>query len=432
MRRLVATRRASLQGTRFLPCGAVGPTRSNATAGGTTSGTRFLSDDRLQQFMEAELTHLRLNFSLPSPGQALSIVLALEEASQEELLKLILTEVPCHYAHRIGELELLLGQRAPKPDTQDSVLLAGACENSVALTNVRDMYRQSFFDLRKFEVGFFASVEGEDYDGLVPFSTLVEDLRAHHSDVAPQIAGSIVQTRLAHSDDHSSEFNTQLGLFYEQFFLSRAFTEMLMRQYTSVTQGSSMIERNVQLKEVCRRAFEDALVHVKTFSGSSVNLPEEAVFDGDDVHFDGLSQYVYFILFEVCKNSLKAYSQNNSAAPALPMRFTCAADDFDCAVRVSDSAGGIPRSFQPHIWTYAYSSSPAPHMTASGALHKAPKPPGFQRSPLAGWGCGLSNARLYACFMGGSLSASVLPGLGVDVLLDFARDVRQYAGSKAC
>ena len=32
--------------------------------------------------------------------------------------------------------------------------------------------------------------------------------------------------------------------------------------------------------------------------------------------------------------------------------------------------------------------------------------------------------------MGGSLSASVLPGLGVDVLLDFARDVRQYAGSK--
>jgi len=389
-----------------------------------SSGAIPLTEARLNKFLEAELTHLRLKFEAPTPKELMGMVLGLETSTPEELMRFALSEVPKHFAYRLGELELLMGKRQFTSNTQLNAvsyslpLLAGAGAPSKALAKACEVYRESFFTFRKFELRIARAGERKEY--FAAFGALIQEMRTRHRAVVPQIAVGIVEMRHARArDDDAEAFNEQLGYFLDAFFHSRAFTEMITRQCLSMTQGSSIIQRDVWLKDVCQQAFEDAVEYVKMCNQVS-NLPQEAIVDGEDVKFGGLHQYVHFILFEISKNSLEAYAQKPSKGQHLPMRFTCAADGWDCAVRVSDCAGGIPRSVQPHIWTYAYSSAPESHM--SNGLGK----PGFEQTPLAGWGCGLPIARLYAGLLGGSLSASVLPDHGVDMFLAFARNIKHH------
>jgi len=396
-----------------------------------SSGAIPLTEARLNTFLEAELTHLRLKFETPTPKELLGMVLALETSTPEELMMFVLSEVPKHFAYRVGELELLMGKRQfasdilLNPASYSFPLLGRAKVPSKALEKACEVYRESFFAFRKFELRIART--GARKDNLVDFGRLIQEMRTRHKTVVPQISAGIVEMRHARAcDDDADAFNEQLGCFLDAFFHSRAFTEMLTRQCLSMRQGSSIIQRDVWLKDVCQQAFEDAVEHVRMYKQVS-DLPEEAIVDGEDVQFDGFNQYVHFILFEISKNSLEAYEQKPSwKGQRPPMRFTCAADDWDCAVRVSDCAGGIPRSVQPHIWTYAYSSAPESHLSNGLGLHKPLKPPRLQRTPLAGWGCGLPMARLYAGLLGGSLSASFLPDYGVDMLLVFARNVKHH------
>lgn len=386
-----------------------------------------LSEDRLRQFLEAELTHMRFNFQPPTARSALQKVIQLETMPEHERAFVLSSEVPSHYAHRVGQLELLSGKLAPptaaaNPGIAATRNLAGHYADIGTLEEVCDSYRLSFYELRQLALTQSLSVvvETDAFDD--DWDDILEDLHTRHQTTTPKIAGGINEMRRVHGAPEND-----LRDFWEDFFLSRVFTEMLIRQYRAVSNDISLIKRGDSLKDICQQAFDDALVHTKTYYDDSPLLPKEAIVDGMDVKFDGLSIYVYFIILEVTKNALKAYTQSSTGRPPLPMHYTCSADDQDCAVRISDGGGGMPRHVTKHIWSYAYSST-APIVVEGGAIHKKAKPEGYQRPPTAGWGCGLPIARLYANFMGGSLTANVLPGHGTDMILDFARDLSQYAG----
>lgn len=396
---------------------------------GGARGRRFgvaLSENRLRQFLEAELTHMRYNYRPKSLRSALKSILQLEQMSEHERSFMLSTEVPSHYAHRVGQLELLSGKLAPptavaNPVSAATKRLAGNYPDILALDEVCNSYRTSFYELRQLAMTRSLSVvvETDGFDD--DFEDILEDLNKRHQSTMPRISGGISEMRRIHDAPEND-----LRDFWEDFFLSRVFTEMLIRQYRSVLNDDSVVKRDASLKDICQQAFDDALVHTKTYYDDSPSLPQEAIVDGIDVKFHGLSMYVYFIIFEVTKNALKAYMRDVSGRPPLPMHYTCAADDLDCAVRISDGAGGMPRQVVKNIWSYADSSTP-PTVVEGGALHKKPKPESYQRPPIAGWGCGLPIARLYANFMGGSLTANVLPGHGTDIFLDFARDLPEYA-----
>jgi len=381
-----------------------------------------ISQSRLTQFLEAEMLHLRTGFTPPAANQALGTVLRLETLSQEEIINTLVEDVPRHYAHCIGCLDVLTGT----PSSPSSMLAMESLEDSLGasmsssnnqLMLVRELYRESFRALREFKRSKLAG------DDIAAFSSLVSDLTDKHLNAIPKIAAGIID--LQHrSDCDSVDFTTKMETFLDGFFLSRVYTEMLMRQYRLVSENKSVLAQDVSLKELCKKAFQEAAKHSGTYYQG--NVLDNAAFDGMDVRFNGLSLYVYYILFEIAKNSLKAYKKNkiDPCWSTRPMRFTCAMDDVDCAVRITDYAGGISRSHLPHLWTYAYSSTP-PMYAKDGTLHKHDIPKGYVRSPLAGWGCGLPMSRLYAGFMGGSVDVNVLPGIGTDVFVNFSREVRQ-------
>lgn len=378
-------------------------------------------------FLEAELTHMRINFQTPTPRSALEKVLRLEAMPEHERSRVLSQEVPSHYAYRVGQFEMLSGELAPPtatstPGMAATTELAGHYPDIKTLEKVCGSYRLSFRELRQLAVKRSLSVGLED-DFDATFEGILENLGQRHQSTMPKIAGGIHEMRCmreASEDD--------LRDFWDDVFLSRVYTEMLIRQYRMVSNGRSILKLDMSLKDICQKAFDNALAHTKTYYDDSPLLPKEAIVDGMDVRFDGLSIYVYYIIFEVTKNALKAYTQFDSGRPPLPMHYTCAADDQDCAVRISDCAGGMPRHIAENVWSYAYSST-TPTVVEGGGIHKKPKPKTYQRPPTAGWGCGLPIARLYANFMGGTLEANVLPGHGTDMIFDFARDLTEYSSN---
>lgn len=114
--------------------------------------------------------------------------------------------------------------------------------------------------------------------------------------------------------------------------------------------------------------------------------------------------------------------------------------------QLSDMGGGIAAEAQPRIWSYMYTTAqPVKYdprtgavvaacvreeetatekqSVAIGALDVTTKAEKKQLlpSPLAGFGCGLPLCRLYASYLGGSLTIVSMPVYGTDAYVQLRR-----------
>merc|ERR1719263_1085102 len=139
------------------------------------------------------------------------------------------------------------------------------------------------------------------------------------------------------------------------------------------------------------------------------------------VRFPYVPQYLFYIMVELLNNSARATMENSwlseagKADPeqlrAKPVVITVGADHSQVVIRVSDRASGIPFSVADRVWSYMYS-------TASKGEGQDFVTEG---TPLAGYGVGLPLSRLYARYLGGSLSLMSMPGVGTHAYLYLKR-----------
>lgn len=122
------------------------------------------------------------------------------------------------------------------------------------------------------------------------------------------------------------------------------------------------------------------------------------------------------MLFELCKNPMRAVVENHETArPLPPVRLVVAQGQEDVTLKISDEGGGISRSGIRRIWTYQYTT--AERATPHSAL---PYQSDFH-APLAGLGYGLPISRLYARYFGGDLQVILMEGYGTDAYLHLKR-----------
>ena len=81
---------------------------------------------------------------------------------------------------------------------------------------------------------------------------------------------------------------------------------------------------------------------------------------------------------------------------------------IDVSIKISDQGGGIPRCQTEQLFTYLYSTAPAPDMKSNSGMGSA---------PLAGLGYGLPLSRLYARYFHGDILLSSFDGFGTDATL---------------
>eukprot|EP00747_Dinoflagellata_sp_TGD_P163101 gnl/TRDRNA2_/TRDRNA2_181438_c0_seq1.p1 gnl/TRDRNA2_/TRDRNA2_181438_c0~~gnl/TRDRNA2_/TRDRNA2_181438_c0_seq1.p1 ORF type:complete len:485 (+),score=83.20 gnl/TRDRNA2_/TRDRNA2_181438_c0_seq1:66-1520(+) len=362
-----------------------------------------VSDKRLKEFLEAEVTHFAA-----MPRKALTLEHLLRTAASPHLAALAVhREIPKHFAKRIRQIEELQGW-----DTDQD------------LSDLHRRYARSFQEMRMTEVEDDAG-EGdasETSEKLAAFTETVRDLKKRQRKALPLIGEALKrmkeQKRAKKQEPDRDFWNAWLNAFLR----SRISTEMLTSQYLAVM---AQVEKGEKVQgivdpvcdptSICEQAAAAACQLTESHMGIKPRVHIE-VRSKVSTSFSYIPIYLHYILLEVLKNSCHATAKASlrsslrdpmQANESKPISVVICSDDHRVAMRVSDLAGGIPFDVGDRVWDFAYSGS---HQDNGGVA-----------TALSGYGLGLPLARLYARYLGGSLSLVSLPDYGCDTYLFLPR-----------
>ncbi|CAK0864599.1 unnamed protein product [Prorocentrum cordatum] len=189
-----------------------------------------VSGKRLQQFLQAEVTH----FAAMKRSKLTLEDLLRAATSPHRCAMKVHEEIPKHFAARLRQIESLDGWRED-PD----------------LSAMWDIYFQSFEEIR------MADVE----EDLEPFTAVVRKLKERQRKALP-LLGKAVHRR----SRMQTAFSASTNEWMERFLTSRIGTEMLTSQYIAiinqVSQGkdqlTGIVDPHVSPEQVCKAAAEAA------------------------------------------------------------------------------------------------------------------------------------------------------------------------------
>jgi len=256
----------------------------------------------------------------------------------------------------------------------------------------------------------------------------------------------------------------EINEWLDRFFALRVSTNMLISHYLEITSGRREDDRSKEEEvnpyqssinprchpfRIARHAAEVIGKLCEQWYGCA---PEIIVRDEGAQPFPFVPRYLFYILSELLKNSVRATIEQHFVNRAYPIStpeevraslapvqvLVCSGSDV-CSIRVSDEGGGIPVDQLGHVWSYLYTTAEpinfpltresvdAPtdlrklEMGMLNSVHSLADGDEEQnmlmRSPLAGLGCGLPLSKLYAQYLGGDVKLHTLPCFGTDVFV---------------
>jgi pyruvate dehydrogenase kinase 2/3/4 len=320
-------------------------------------------------------------------------------------------ELPVRLAHRAHELRDLPHGLSDMP--------------SIRL--VQKWYEDSFMDIA-------SCPEIENLGAADELARKLQGVYSRHAETLVTVAQGLIEFRKQRLSTGSAsqqqrrellhEYD-QLHHFLDNFFLHRIGVRMLIGQYleireppradhvglvcTTTSPYQAIKEASDHARFMCERQFGDA--------------PYVDIKGRTDLTFSYVPSHLYYMLFEVLKNSMRASVEHHTTKddpfPELPdvrVIISDGEDNEDVVIKVSDEGGGFPRSHMKRIFSYLYTTAKGGAMTNSAEL----KDFGVE-GPLAGLGYGLPISRAYARYFGGDLSLVPMEGWGTDAFLHLSR-----------
>lgn len=375
---------------------------TSTLAAGARRSNIVLTEGRLQEFMNAEISHFAQMSAQPV---ALSQILS--ASTPVEVASLICEHLPKHFATRIKHLEKL-----PLWDTVPEI------------QEVHGILSESFRNLRLVE-------QSPD---LLPLTGVIRDLRSRHKCIIRLLASAVATLRSEQIIEEA--FANQ---WLDEFLVARMSTEMLTAHFMSTQAGqedasgscTGIVDSKCNPGQVCQQAAEKISADADC-SSVRVSVESHACTSSREmIEFSFLPQYLSLIVQELLRNAVRATIRYRSRASHCgnardeTVRVIVAADQRQVKIQVSDNGGGIRPSEADSIWSYALSSFEEQGDNASWG-----DPMGNFTSwadPLSGLGLkrrigmGLPLIKLYTEYLGGTLELMSLSGVGVDAYLSFRR-----------
>jgi pyruvate dehydrogenase kinase 2/3/4 len=300
-------------------------------------------------------------------------------------------ELPVRIAHRFRDLEALpRGLAATDPVRQ-----------------LREMYIQSLGELTALPPPADARDE-ED------FTRLIDRIKHRHGKVVVLLGQAILELR--QTDGHEAE-QPAIQEVLDRFLTARIGMRMLIGQHVAVHGSRGAGEELGLLSERCSPAAiaAGAAAYARRLCAMHHGAAPQAFVCGDPrFTFAYAPSHLHHMVLELLKNALRAVVERYGAAKMPAVRIVVAEGTEDVTIKVSDEGGGIPRSGMGRIWTYFYTTAPAP--PASLAPAGAELVP-----PFTGIGFGLPLTRLHARYFGGDLEVISMEGFGTDACLHLRR-----------
>ncbi|CAG9536158.1 unnamed protein product [Cercopithifilaria johnstoni] len=282
-------------------------------------------------------------------------------------------------------------------------------QTSVA-TGLHRSYCQSFEDLLPFE-----NVEPTD-GNISSFNEKVEKVMLRHENTIEEIAKGVIQLRQEYGVNIISDNKVQYSL--DRLYFNTISIRILQHQHLVVF-GTSLPESPRHIGCI-DPACDVAAVIVDAYDsarficdGCYCDTPKlqfnsyNSVTPGHPIAIATIPSYLYYIMFELFKNSMRATIDRYSEFEKLPpVQVLATLGEEDLTIRMSDSGGGISRRKIDQLFRYSFSTAPPPEN-------------GGHNPALAGCGYGLPLSRLYARYFHGDLMISSMEGYGTDAFLQY-------------
>uniref|UniRef100_A0A8C9Y1F2 Protein-serine/threonine kinase n=1 Tax=Sander lucioperca TaxID=283035 RepID=A0A8C9Y1F2_SANLU len=276
-------------------------------------------------------------------------------------------ELPVRLSNIMKEINLLPDKLLTTPSVQ----------------TVQSWYIQSLMEILE-----FLDKNPDDYKVLGEFVDALVTIRNRHNDVVPTMAEGIIEYKEVFPQDLMTNQNIQY--FLDRFYMSRISIRMLINQHTLIFDGTlnpvhpntiGSIDPHCQVGDVVQDAFNSAKMLCEQYYLRSPDL----------------------ILQEICgKATIETHDDSNNLPP---IKVMVSLGDEDMSIKVSDKGGGVPFRRIENLFSYMYSTAPAPHIGER------------TRPPLAGFGYGLPISRLYAKYFQGDLQLYSMEGHGTDAVI---------------
>uniref|UniRef100_A0A8C9XXL2 Protein-serine/threonine kinase n=1 Tax=Sander lucioperca TaxID=283035 RepID=A0A8C9XXL2_SANLU len=263
-------------------------------------------------------------------------------------------ELPVRLSNIMKEINLLPDKLLTTPSVQ----------------TVQSWYIQSLMEILE-----FLDKNPDDYKVLGEFVDALVTIRNRHNDVVPTMAEGIIEYKEVFPQDLMTNQNIQY--FLDRFYMSRISIRMLINQHSDgMIQESLCVFFAVKEKK---------------------NYP---------ISIEYVPSHLYHMLFELFKNAMRATIETHDDSNNLPpIKVMVSLGDEDMSIKVSDKGGGVPFRRIENLFSYMYSTAPAPHIGER------------TRPPLAGFGYGLPISRLYAKYFQGDLQLYSMEGHGTDAVI---------------
>uniref|UniRef100_A0A665W1J2 Protein-serine/threonine kinase n=1 Tax=Echeneis naucrates TaxID=173247 RepID=A0A665W1J2_ECHNA len=241
-------------------------------------------------------------------------------------------------------------------------------------------------------------------------------IRNRHNDVVPTMAQGIIEYKEAFPHDPVTNQNIQY--FLDRFYMSRISIRMLINQHSLIFDGTTnpvhpntigSIDPHCQVGEVVQDAFHSAKMLCDQYYLCSPDLILQEMNTEKNNHPISIvyvPSHLYHMMFELLKNAMRATIETHESSNNLPpIKVMVSLGGEDMSIKVSDKGGGVPFRRTDKLFSYMYSTAPAPQIGED------------TRPPLAGFGYGLPISRLYAKYFQGDLQLYSMEGYGTDAVI---------------
>eukprot|EP01113_Clastostelium_recurvatum_P023759 TRINITY_DN2832_c0_g2_i1.p1 TRINITY_DN2832_c0_g2~~TRINITY_DN2832_c0_g2_i1.p1 ORF type:complete len:450 (+),score=90.61 TRINITY_DN2832_c0_g2_i1:85-1350(+) len=319
-----------------------------------------------------------------------------------------------------------------------------------SVRNIRSRYVQSIDELHNLP-------RVTSWDQALKFSDTIKDIFEKHSFTFLAMAKGLQELRgeLGKLHDIDVWRDIDVTQYLDSFYTRRIGIRLLISQHFSLVEQVDkplqdyvgIICKHTNVNQVATDAANDATFICTRTHG----IAPEVIFSGTSVHtFPSLPSYLYYVLFELLKNSMHATIQthyhkknnnhhvshgkrnnnnisnssnnnnDNSSSIIPPIKVIIASGDRneDISIKISDEGGGLPRSHMPRIFSYLYTTADDTLQLLSTVAETSDF---GKEAPLAGLGCGLPLSRAHARYFGGDLQLVSLEGFGTDAYVHIPR-----------
>ncbi|KAK9475225.1 branched-chain alpha-ketoacid dehydrogenase kinase [Dipodascopsis tothii] len=334
-------------------------------------------------------------------------------------------EIPVRIAHRIHDMQSL----------------PYVVVSNKHISNVYNLYYQSFHALRKFPI--IRTMEDNSR-----FCDLLNSLLTSHLSVIPNLVMGVIECadkiEYKRTDDFMKKMLTSRisrRVIQEQHI---ALTDLYLNKNISRPQGQiGKLYLQLTCGDVVRQC---AKLSASLSNSLHPNHPvPEVLIDGhENTKISYIESHLHYILGEILRNSFEAAIEKYDQELQKPITVTISDSPVHVIFRFSDRSGGLPGDIMPYLWSFVkgprsqtrlknFQQVPALaaiveelHGGDQSVLHpegqKTSSLSGLTtRSPAIRLGMGLPMSRTYAEYWGGKLDVHSLEGYGCDVFLHISK-----------